>query len=554
MGNAKEAPVGKLETQGVARALALVLWVAALWGVQYARRDFWEPDEARYVYVAREMRSTGNWLVPHRNGEPYAHKPPLMFWLINAGEAVSGPQWARLGARLPSFLGVWLALYAVYGLGELWRGAATGRRAVAVLSTSWLFWQVGGMGQIDALLTGLELTAAHLLVRHDADRRAWRPWGAFLTMGLAVLAKGPVGFVVPLGIYGAITLAGRARSSLGGWQWAGGVALALAVPVLWVVACWLQGAPDAYLRELLFTQNVSRAAGALGHKQSPLYFVWHAPLDFLPWTLFVPVTFATLSRTDLHVRRKVEGWFLLVIALFSLSVSKRHLYILSAYPALSLGVAAAWEEIEGSRPCRRIATALLWLVVVGALSATSVFAFPSVAMRLALRPEHLRWVRETPAWPFALLALPAGLALWRIARSDGRNWLTAHALALAATFAVTGGFVLPELNAAKTPEAIRDVARRHIPADGRLLLCGMNGEILALYAGRRGERVEAGNALGQAMRREVRGVAVFPTKEADRWFPGVCGVTATGEFPMGSKHFTWVAYDLGAGDLKKRNQ
>ena len=35
-------------------------------------------DETRYLTVAWEMRRTGEFLVPHLNGLPYAHKPPLI--------------------------------------------------------------------------------------------------------------------------------------------------------------------------------------------------------------------------------------------------------------------------------------------------------------------------------------------------------------------------------------------------------------------------------------------------------------------------------------------
>ena len=44
-------------------------------------RDLWKPDEPRYAQVAREMSETGEWIVPHLNGETYAHKPPLVFWI-----------------------------------------------------------------------------------------------------------------------------------------------------------------------------------------------------------------------------------------------------------------------------------------------------------------------------------------------------------------------------------------------------------------------------------------------------------------------------------------
>lgn len=47
-------------------------------------------DETRYLAVAWEMRQTGEFLVPHLNGATYAHKPPLLFWLINLGWLLTG--------------------------------------------------------------------------------------------------------------------------------------------------------------------------------------------------------------------------------------------------------------------------------------------------------------------------------------------------------------------------------------------------------------------------------------------------------------------------------
>src|SRR5689334_12374659 len=47
-------------------------------------------DETRYLAVAWEMHTSGDFLVPHLNGELYSQKPPLLFWLINAGWLVTG--------------------------------------------------------------------------------------------------------------------------------------------------------------------------------------------------------------------------------------------------------------------------------------------------------------------------------------------------------------------------------------------------------------------------------------------------------------------------------
>ena len=62
--------------------LVLALLGALLFLPGLGRRDVWNPDEARYAEVAREMRLSGSWAVPRLNGEVYTQKPPLFFWAI----------------------------------------------------------------------------------------------------------------------------------------------------------------------------------------------------------------------------------------------------------------------------------------------------------------------------------------------------------------------------------------------------------------------------------------------------------------------------------------
>ena len=47
-------------------------------------------DETRYASVAWEMWYRQDYLVPHLNGMPYHHKPPLLFWLYDVGWSLFG--------------------------------------------------------------------------------------------------------------------------------------------------------------------------------------------------------------------------------------------------------------------------------------------------------------------------------------------------------------------------------------------------------------------------------------------------------------------------------
>jgi len=68
------------------RAVVILLLLSAIVFLPgLGSRDLWTPDEPRYAEAAREMTVTGQYLVPHLNGELYSQKPPLFFWALASG-------------------------------------------------------------------------------------------------------------------------------------------------------------------------------------------------------------------------------------------------------------------------------------------------------------------------------------------------------------------------------------------------------------------------------------------------------------------------------------
>src|SRR5262245_22342093 len=91
----------------VRRDLLLVLAAALLFGAALGRRALWEPDEARYAEIPREMLASGDFVTPRLNGILYFEKPPLLYWLEAGAQRLFGTgEWAlRLPVALLALVG-----------------------------------------------------------------------------------------------------------------------------------------------------------------------------------------------------------------------------------------------------------------------------------------------------------------------------------------------------------------------------------------------------------------------------------------------------------------
>lgn len=517
--------------------LFIVFLAGILWGGQYIRRNLWEPDEARYAHVAWEMRETGHWFTPQRNGQAYSHKPPLMFWLINLASGVTGGEIGSVAARLPSFLGAVLSLWVVGSLAARWGSAKTVWPAIALCATSFRFWHQGGWGQIDMLLCGLELAAVYLLIRNDEQPAFWRTALAFSAMGWAILAKGPVGFIVPVGIYLVGSLLSGHSRQLRRAYWLWGIPLTLAWPAIWLLLAWWEGAPPEYFREVLFSQNISRAAGQFGGHAKPIfYYLIYLPMDFLPWTLLFPLAVAAHRREAFPAKqaaRFLVGWMLFVFLFFTLITTKRGLYILSLYPAAALYVALSWERVSSlPRSLRRPCAALFWFGYAAAVFSCVVVAFiPGLP------------VAGTSLLPVAVLLLAGSLWIKRQATFSLR-WLAAVLTIVFAVEAYAGAVVLPALNALKTPRGLLPIVHRALPEGKTLTLYRIHGEALSLYARRQGCRVDHFNELVLEMVKQHHGLMVCRRHEWDDLDYRLAHFGEWGEFSMGDKDFVWFIYDM----------
>ncbi len=466
--------------------LAGVLLLAFL-----SSHDLWAPDEPYFAEGAREMVADGRWLVPHVNGVLTTDKPPLFFWLV-AILSLSLGAVSELSARLPSVLAAIGTLVLTVRLGRRFYGGRTAALAGAILATSFLFWQEARWCRIDSLLCFLiwaALSAFAAFRSGDLDgRRAGILF--WLALGLAGLAKGPVGVMLPLGI--AILTLIVDRQPRRWWSFAplAGPAVFGLCAALWVVPASLWG-PEGYSVWGAIREHViDRGLHGMHHEQPFWYYARELPLMLLPWAALLPGALLIAWR-----RRSSSDRFLLVAALFvvvffSLSTEKRNLYVLPAFPAFALlmarlvGFLYGWRDRSGGR-----ATSISprWVTIgqgaVGALLALAALALPAVALRLEGAPVG-------PLCLAAALLFAGGAGTLALAlRSRPLESVVATAAGVALAYLATVAVVLPALDPVKSGRELAGIVKERTAAsraEGHELVAFRLGNLpraLAFYSG-----------------------------------------------------------------------
>ncbi|WP_413872423.1 ArnT family glycosyltransferase [Albidovulum sp.] len=442
------------------RTALAAIGLAALLVAFVALRPLLPVDETRYLDVAWEMWLGGDNFHLTRNFDLYAHKPPLLFWLINLVWSVTGV--AEFPARLigPGFA-VALAL-ATARLGRrLWPGdGGIGVRAIAVLCGFPVFLIYASATMFDTMLALAVVFGVGALWRigqGGGGTRDWLAFGAALAFG--TYAKGPVIFVHLLPVLLAMPLwaadCPRGTERLKGF----GIAFAfgLALVALWLVPAIARGSA-AYREELLWTQSAARVGGGMAHDRPAWFLVALLPVLLFPWGWSWRLWrgLAPVLRGD-PAARMVMIWAGAALVLFSLISGKQAHYLMPEYPAVALllarGLVRAGEGRGGS--LAPLAPALIGLLAL-ALAAGLIPASGDLADLAPLPAVAL----------FGALNLVLGLAAWRLPFRAGHVLAGAGVAALAHLLIATTG-----LRAAHDAGAI--AARLAPAADRGLAVSGI---------------------------------------------------------------------------------
>lgn len=442
-----------------ATRLLLLLLGLALFLPGIASRDLWNPDEPRYAEVAREMRASGDYFVPHVNGRIYSEKPPLHFWSIATASLATGGV-DEVSARLPSLLAAIATLFLLFGIGQRLFDREVAWTSVLVFATSSkILWQ-SRVGQIDMTLIALVTLAIYCFVRGWTEGRDGWFRLFFVAAGFATLAKGPVGLLPPLLAIVAFALASGRRDLLRRMRIPTGLLIWAGIVALWLVPAILSAGSE-YYETIVFKQNLGRYADPWHHFQPWYYYLTVIPADFFPWVFFLPGAIRVGWRRYLEPERQgfrlALSWMLVTLVFFSLSPAKRTVYILTMYPAMALLVGASFAEIRRSWPSLRG-----WLVAPATALALLLTALPALGFYvIRYQPERLggRLAELEPLGPGLLpLLLAFGLvlsassiaALLGALRGSARRVTFALAVGMGTVAVAAALWVLPRFDAVKS--------------------------------------------------------------------------------------------------------
>jgi 4-amino-4-deoxy-L-arabinose transferase-like glycosyltransferase len=275
--------------------LVLLSGLFFFWGL--GSTGLTDRDEGRNAEAGREMLESGDWISHTFNYEPRYAKPVLVYWLMSASYHFFGV--SERAARLPSAIfGLALIMMTYWFLTRL-RDPVTGLIGALMLLLNLQIISLSRMALTDSVLIFLTTLAlyAFWLGFQAADRRPAWLWLLYIAMALGTLAKGPVGFLVPL-----LTIA-LYLTATKQWRpfWREGKPLAgtvvfalLALP--WYVTMWrLHGNDYAAAAQ---ANTVGRFLNPMeGHGFSFLFYVPVLLIGFFPWSGWLPFAWYQAYRS-----------------------------------------------------------------------------------------------------------------------------------------------------------------------------------------------------------------------------------------------------------------
>jgi 4-amino-4-deoxy-L-arabinose transferase-like glycosyltransferase len=437
-------------------AILAIVW-AVLCLPNLGAPSLWDIDEGNNATCADAMYESGNWIVPTFNNHLRFDKPALLYWLQLAAYNAFGVN--EFAARLPSALAALIAILATYEMGRRAFHLRVGLLAGLIVASTVGFCAAAHFANPDGLLNAC--TALTLALSFNGYHRGGNWWSILtgVTAGLGVLAKGPIGLVLPSAVLVLFLFWERQLRRLWDWRMLGGTLAFLVIAAPWYVWVSLE-TKGQWFKVFFVTHNADRFWSTMENHGGPLfYYVLMLTLGFIPWSIFLGLAawnalrelqpkggqsrekhsllryfpaslIVFLPRTpdspNQSALRFLTCWFAVYFVFFSLSGTKLPNYILPLYPAVALLMARALARYrlgEVRLPGWVLQLSLTSLALIGVGFVAGLLIVGGVVPLAVLRGRYLPGVE--------LLAIAGVLPLggtalgWWYARQGQRSHLVA---------------------------------------------------------------------------------------------------------------------------------
>lgn len=336
--------------------LGILFYVIFFHGIgTYALMDV---DESRYVLMARDMFHSKDFLTLYLNGEYFFEKPPLYFW----GECLSFALFGKVNeftARFPVALYGASCCYLLYFMGKKIVSRLYGVVAALILATSLEFVILAKFAILDIVVStciafSLCFGLCVYFCRESHKKYFW--WLFYIFSGLAVMAKGIPGFIVPFGSMFFVAIASKKLKEVFKPQYfIVGMILFLLIVMPWHIIMFKMYNP-LFWNEYIIKHHLARFMGSeVINREQPFYFYFLTILwGFFPWIVScLPVWIKNIKMIRFNCNIGNEPYrallYNVIIALFimlffSSSGTKLITYILPIYCAIAFLGAYVWTD------------------------------------------------------------------------------------------------------------------------------------------------------------------------------------------------------------------
>lgn len=386
--------------------LLILMLIAAIayTSVSYTRFKF-ARSEIAYAEISKEMLANNSFIVPLYHGVACIDKPVLNYWAIIPSFKLFGV--SEFSARIPAILASLLCLLIfALSIRRIW-GSDVSLLSTMVLASSQRYWEFATLCMTDMFLTlfdSVSLIALFVGLKNEKLRLRCFVIAA-VSMGLAVLTKGPVGLILPAFSFFLYLVFTRSLKVLNVVQIAICAVIFFAVAAPWYVTAASAVNTNASVGAWLWHHNVERFFGsAYEFHNNPTYMLEALFNGFAPWCIFLPFALVAsivrwFKKTDIE-ESKTElylwTWLILTTTFFTLSRGKMNYYDLPAFPAAAGIIGLHLHHWFGNKS--KIGTIVGWLFAAALLigSFVSGFLLPSMCA-----------TEDFAAW----CAMPIGLLL-----------------------------------------------------------------------------------------------------------------------------------------------